>query len=65
MADTVFWHIFNDGEWIEYHCSSVKQEVMGRRALSKKIKVDNPQRCQLLKEWHDIIGRMGNIMVEV
>ena len=65
MRNTVYWHIYNECGWMEYHCSHLKKDVLDKQALSKKIRSDHPLRGLALKEWSQEIDNMGNIMVEI
>lgn len=53
MTNTVFYDIFDTETHVEYHCSRIREEVVNRRAMSKRTTLDNPNKDILVQNWHD------------
>jgi len=53
MTNTVYYDIFETDTHVEYHVSSVKQEVIDRQSMSRRTTIDNPKKAELVAEWQE------------
>lgn len=48
---TVYYDIFERGEHLEYHCSHIREEVVNRESMSRRIKKDHPEANDAKDRW--------------
>ena len=60
----VYCKIFNNGETIEFHSSSIKEEVINKQALCKRIKADNADSQYIVDQWKEYIKGMQLIELD-
>ena len=49
----VYYDIFETDTTVEYHVSHIKDDVINREAMSRRIQKDNPRRDEIVQSWYE------------